>query len=201
MSFRIYPTIPSAPDLGNQQNSYHVNTLNNEYQELVKLRDKYNDKYQKYTKAIEKLFLVNASSSSIAVASGIGSVVTGATVVGIPVSVGLVGLSLVGSIFTGFTIALIKKHQKKLQKIMRLSDIVTSAMAVFEISISESLKNNRIDENEFKMIQGLYFKALNELSEIDRKMGKETRTQFEKSLLEEINQLKNSLKTKNQDSS
>ena len=39
----MYPTISSAPDLG-AQNSYHVNTLNNEYQELIKLRDKYSKK-------------------------------------------------------------------------------------------------------------------------------------------------------------
>ena len=88
MSYRIYPTIPSAPDLG-AQNSYHVNTLNNEYQELIKLRDKYSEKYKKCTKSIEKFMLANASSSSVAIVSGIGSVATGITVVGIPVSAGI----------------------------------------------------------------------------------------------------------------
>ena len=77
---------------------------------------------------------------------------------------------------------------------------MTSAIAVFETNISETLKNNKIDENEFRMVQGIFFKALNDLSNIDRKMGKETRTQFEKSLLDEINQIKDSLKTKTQDS-
>ena len=48
ISYRIYPTIPSAPDLG-AQNSYHVNTLKNEYQELIKLHDKFNEKYEKYS--------------------------------------------------------------------------------------------------------------------------------------------------------
>ena len=199
MSYTIYPTIPSAPDLG-AQNSYHVNTLNNEYQELIKLRDKYSKKYKKYTKSIENLMLANASSSSVAIVSGIGSIATGITVVGIPVSAGLAGIGLVGSVCTGFLTALIKKYQKKLQKIMKLLDTVTSAIAVFETNISESLKNNKIDENEFRMIQGIFFKALNDLSNIDRKMGKETRTQFEKSLLDEINQIKDSLQTKNQDS-
>ena len=142
--------------------------------------------------------LANASSSSVAIVSGIGSVATGITVVEIPVSAGLAGLGLTGSVCTGFLTALIKKYKKKTHKLMKLLDTVTSAIAVFETNISESLKNNRIDENEFRIVQEIFFNALNDLSNIDRKMGKETRTQFEKSLLDEINQIKDSLKTKNQ---
>ena len=36
---------------------------------------------------------------------------------------------------------------------MKLLDTVTSAIAVFETNISESLKNNRIGENEFRVAQ------------------------------------------------
>ena len=82
--------------------------------------------------------LANASSSSVAIFSGIGSVATGVTIFGIPVSVRLAGISLIGSVCTGFLTALIKKYRKKLQKIMNLLDTVTSAIAVFEINISES---------------------------------------------------------------
>ena len=54
MIYRIYLTIPSAPNLGTQ-NPYHINTLNNEYKELSKFLDKCNGKYQRYTKAIKDL--------------------------------------------------------------------------------------------------------------------------------------------------
>ena len=142
--------------------------------------------------------LAKASSSSMAIVAGTNSIATGITVVGIPVSAGLAGLGLAGSSLYGFFgTALIKKYQKKLQKITKLLDTVTSAIAVFETNISETLKNNRIDENEFRVAQGIFFKALNDLSNIDRKMGKETRTQFEKSLLDEINQIKDSLQNEN----
>ena len=45
-----------------------------------------------------------------------------------------------------------------------------------------------------------YLRPLNELSKIDRQLGKETGKQFEKSLLDELNQIKDPLQTKTQDS-
>ena len=45
-------------------------------------------------------------------------------------------------------------------------------------------------------LNGIFFKALNDLSKIDRQMGKETRTQREESLLDEINHIKDSLPTR-----
>ena len=50
------------------------------------------------------------------------------------------------------------------------------------------------------MVHKIFFKALNNLSKIDFQMDEEKRTQFEKSLLDEINQIKDYLQTKNQDS-
>ena len=46
------------------------------------------------------------------------------------------------------------------------------------------------------MLQMLYLKVLNELSEVDCKMGAENRNQFEKYLLEEINVMKKLIGTK-----
>ena len=81
--------------------------------------------------------LLNASSSSLTIiSSSISSIVAAATIVGIPVSAGLCGAALAGSISTGLTTALVKKYQKKLNKVTKLCDIVTSAIAVFETSIS-----------------------------------------------------------------
>ena len=77
-----------------------------------------------------------------------------------------------------------------LSKVTKLYDIVTSVIAVFETSLSKALSNGKIDEQEINVLQTLYFKTLNELSDIDRKMGAENRNQFEKSLLEEINDIK-----------
>ena len=90
--------------------------------------------------------------------------------------------------------ALTKKYQKKLAKVTKLVDIVTSALSVFETSISKALNNSKIDEWEFGILQTLYSKLLNELTGVDHKMEAENRNQFEKNLLEEINDIESTLK-------
>ena len=60
---------------------------------------------------------------------------------------------------------------------------MTSALAVFETSVSKMLNNGKIDEEEFNVLQTSYFKMMNELAGVDQKMGAENRNQFEKCLL------------------
>ena len=69
-------------------------------------------------------------------------------------------------------------------------DIVTPALGVFERVLSGALKNGVIDEEEFNMLQTLHLETLNELTGIDCRMEAEHRSLVEKSLLEEINELK-----------
>ena len=73
---------------------------------------------------------------------------------------------------------------------MHLIDIITPALVVFERVASGALKNGAIDEEEFNTIQTLHLETLNELTGIDHRMETEHRSLVEKSLLEEINELK-----------
>ena len=140
--------------------------------------------------------MLNACSSSLSIASGISSVVTLSTFVGLPVSIPLGAASLTGASASGMTSAPTKKYQKKLSKVTKLTDIVTSAIAIFETSISKALSNGKIDEKELEMLQMPHLKMLDELSDVDRKLGVENRNQFEKSLLEEINNIKKLIGTR-----
>ena len=70
------------------------------------------------------------------------------------------------------------------------------ALAVFETSVSKALKNDKIDKEEFNMLQTFHLKMLNQLTGIDQKMEAENRDQFEKCLLEEINEIKKNLGTR-----
>ena len=99
-------------------------------------------------------------------------------------------VSLTGANISGVANTLTKKYQKKLAKVTKLAEIVASALAVFEMSVSNALDNGWIDEEEFNVLLTLYFIALNELSEVSHKMGVENRNQFEKSLLEEKHDIK-----------
>ena len=71
--------------------------------------------------------MLNACASRLSVASGISSVATLSTFIGLPVSIPLGVISLAGASVSGVTTALTKKYQKKLTKVTKLTDIITSA--------------------------------------------------------------------------
>ena len=100
------------------------------------------------------------------------------------------GGSLTGAIASGIISMLTKKYQKKLKKVTCLIDIVTQATVVFDRVISVALKDGVINEEEFNTLQTLHLETLNKLTGVDHRMEVENRSLVEKSLMEEINELK-----------
>ena len=104
--------------------------------------------------------------------------------------------SMTGAIASGIISVLAKKYQKKLKKVTRLIDIVTPAVVVFERAISGALRNGIINEEEFNTLQTLHLETLNELTGVDHRMEAENRSLVEKSLMQEIKELKKKAETK-----
>ena len=156
----------------------------------------FKQKYEEYNKILNRLMWLNACSSGISTATGISSVATFATFVGLPVSVVLGTASMTGVIASEIISVLAKKYQKKLKKVIKLIDIVTPALAVFERVISGALKDGIIDEEDFNTLQTLNLETLYELTGVDRRMEAENRSLVQKSLMEEINELKKKAETK-----
>ena len=102
------------------------------------------------------------------------------TFIGLPVSIPLGAISLARASISEVTTVLTSKYQKKLTKVTKLIDIVTSAIAVFEIIVSKAMDHGEIDEQEFDILQNLHLKVINELANTDHKMESETRSQFQK---------------------
>ena len=214
MSYKLYPPIPWGPEaqsalqvetLGsegpstptalsaeNPQTPYHLNVVQAKRQGLKAKEQTFKKKYEKYTKILGRLMWLNACLSGISIATGISSIATFATFIGIPVSTALGAASMTGVIASGIISVLTKKYQQKLKKVTKLIDIVTPALAVFERVVSKSLNDGVIDEEEFNTLQALHLETLNQVTGIDRRMEVEYRSLVEKSLLEEINELKKS---------
>ena len=74
----------------------------------------------------------------------------------------------------GWATAFTSKYQKKLIEVTKLVDIVTSAIFVFETSLSMALNNGEIDEQEFQVLQELHLKVINELANVNHKMESES---------------------------
>ena len=201
MSYNIYPPISSAlPDAPPPQSGappgsqvgYHLNIVQAKQRGLKNKEQMFKQTYEKYNKILNRLTWLNACSRGISVATGISSVATLTTFVGIPVSAALGAASMTGAIASGIISTLTKKYQKKLKKVIKLTDIVTPALVVFQRVISGALKNGIIDEEEFTTLQTLHLETLNKLMGVDHRMEVENRSLVEKSLMEEINELKKS---------
>ena len=137
------------------------------------LNERYEKKHEKYSETLDRLAWLNACSRGLSVASGISSVATLSTFIGLHASMSLGAISLAGVIVSGVAMALTKKYQKKLAKVTKLTDMVTSTLAEFETSVSKVLKDGKIDEWEFSMLQTLYYESFNNLFNVDHKMEAE----------------------------
>ena len=187
--YKLYPNLLSAPP-ENPQVVYHLSVIQAKMHRLKNKEQMFKQKYEKYNKILNRFMWLNACSSGISIATGISSVATFATFVRLPVSVALGAVSLTGAIASGIISTLTEKYQKKLKKVTRLIDIVTWATVVIDRVISGALKDGIIDEEESNMLQTLHLETLNELTGVDHKMEAENRSLVEKSLMEEINELK-----------
>ena len=147
-------------------------------------------KCKKYTKILNQLTWLNACLSGISIATGISSVATFATFIGIPVSAALGAASMTGVTASGIISVLTKKYQQKLKKVTKLIDIITPALVIFERVVPGALKNGVIDEEQFNMLQALHLETLNELTGINCRTEAEHRSLVKKILLEEINKIK-----------
>ena len=194
--YKLYPNLPSAPPEAPLQVGYHLNVVQAKRRGLIAQEKIFKEKYKKYTKILNRLTWLNACLSGISIATGISSVATFATFVGIPVSAALGAASMTGAISSGITSMLAKKYQKKLKKVTCLIDIVTPGFFVFERVVSGALKDGIIDEEEFNTLQTLHVETLNELTGVDLRMEAEHRSLVEKSLMEEINELKKKAETR-----
>ena len=130
-NYKLYPNLPPSSPPENPQVAYHLSIIQAKQKGLKNKEQMFKKRYEKYTKILNRLTWLNACLSRISIATGISSVATLATFVGLPVSMALGSASLNGVIASGIT----KKYQKKLKKVTRLIDIVTPALVIFEVII------------------------------------------------------------------
>ena len=109
--YKLYPNPPSAiPE--NPQVNYHLRVIWAKMQGLTNKEQIFKQKYEKYNKILNRLMWLNACSSGISVTTGISSVATFATFIGLPVSISLGVASMTGAIASGIISVLAKKYQK-----------------------------------------------------------------------------------------
>ena len=195
MPENLYPQLPTAPPMS--QESFNIEMVRKYYQDIGNLKEKYTEKQQKYKNAYNRLLHASTGASSIAMLSGITAVPTAVTVVGIPLSVSLGAVSTASTCIGAVLLLTSKKYKKKLLKCYELLDRITTSLATYETLISLSIDDGSvIDAKEFHKLQTLYLQLMTEVRNIDRKMKVETEQNFQKTIMDEITNLKKALKQK-----
>ena len=90
-----------------------------------------------------------------------------------------------------------KQYQKKLLKCYELLDKITTSLATFETLISLSIDDGSvIDAKEFHKLQTLYLQLMTDVRNIDRKMKVQMEENFQKTIMDEITNLKKAMEQK-----
>ena len=195
MPENLYPKLPSAPLIS--QESFNVKTIRKYYQDIADLKNKYDEKQQKYKNAYNKLLNISTAASSVGVVSGISTIGTAFTVVGLPISASSGVVSTVSTCVGGILLLISKNYKKKLLKCYELLDKITSSLATFEVLISLSVDDGTvIDAKEFHKLQTLYLLLMTYVRNIDRKMKVQTEESFQNTIMDEIKNLSKVLEQK-----
>ena len=189
MPENLYPQLLSTPSMS--QESFNIDMVRKYYQDIANLKEKYSENQQKYKNAYTKLLHTSTGASSVALVSGVSTIRTAFTIVGLPTSASLGVVSTVSTCVGGILLLTSKKYKKKLLKCYELSDKITSSLATFEVLISLSIDDGTvIDAKEFHKLQTLYLQLMTHVRNIDRKMKFQTEESFQRTIMNEINNLK-----------
>ena len=195
MPENLYPQLPTVPSMNHK--SFNIEMVRKYYQDIANLKEKYAEKQWKYRNAYNRLLHASTDASSVALVSGISTIGTSVTVVGLPISASLAIVSTVLTCVGTCLLLTSKKYKKKLLKSYELLDKITSSLATFETLISLSIDDGTvIDAKEFHKLQTLYLQLMTHVRNIDRKMKVQTEENFQKTIMDEIVNLKKALEQK-----
>ena len=194
MPENLYPQLLTVPLIN--QESFNIEMVRKYYQDIANLKEKYTEKQQKYKNAYNRLLHASPGASTVGVVSGISTIGTAFTVVGLPISASLGVVSTVSTCEGACLLLTSKKYKKKLLKCYELLERITS-LATYETLISLSIDDGSvIDAKEFHKLQTLYLQLMAHVRNIDRKMKVETEQNFQKTIMDEITNLKKALEQK-----
>ena len=195
MPENLYPQLLTAPSMS--QESFNIETVRKYYQDIANLEKKYNEKQRKYKNAYNRLLHAPTGASNVGVISGVSTIGTAFTIVGLPISASLGVVSTVSACVGACLLLTSRKYKKKLLQCYELLDKITSSLATFDVLISLSIDDGTvIDAKEFHKLQTLYLQMMTFVRNIDRKMKVQTEESFQKTIMDEITNLKKALEQK-----
>ena len=195
MPENLHPQLPSAPSMS--QESFNIEMVRKYYQDIANLKEKYTEKQCRYRNAYCRLLHASTGASFIGVIRGVSTIGTAFTIVGLPVSASLRIVNTISTCVGACLLLTSRKYKRKLLRCYELLDKITSSLATFETLISLSIDDGTvINAKEFHKLQTLYLQLMTHVRNIDRKMKVQTEENFQKTIMDEIVNLKKGLEQK-----
>ena len=167
MPENLYPQLPTAPSMS--QESFNIEMVRKYYQDIVNFKEKYNEKQWKYKNAYNRLLHASTGASTIGEISGVSTIGTTFTVVGLTISASLGVVSTVSTCVGACLLLTSRKYKKKPLQCYKLFDKITSSLATFEVLISLSIDDcTVINAKEFHKLQTLYLQLMTHVRNIDK---------------------------------
>ena len=191
MPENLYPQLPTVPQIS--QESFNIEMVRKYYQDIANLKEQYTEKQRKYKNAYNRLLHASTGAISVALVSGVSTIRTSVTIVGFPISASLAIVSTVSTCVGACLLLTSKKYKKKLLKCYELLDKITTFETLISLSIDD---DSVIDAKEFHKLQTLYLQLMAHVRNIDRKMKVQKEENFQKTIMDEIVNLKKALERK-----
>ena len=191
----LYPQLPTVLPIS--QESFNIEMIRKYYQDIANTKEKYTEKQWKYKNAYNRLLHASTGASSVALVSGVSTIRTLVTIVRFPISASLAIVSTISTCVGACLLLTSKKYKKKLLKCYELLDKIRTSLATFETLMSLSIDDDSvIDAKEFHKLQTLYLQLMTHVRNVDWKMKVQTQENFQKTIMEEIVNLKKALEQK-----
>ena len=195
MPENLYPQMQTEPPIS--QESFNIEMVRKYYQDIANLKEKYTEKQWRYKNAYHRILHASTGASSVALVSGVSTIGTSVTVVGLPISASLAIVSTVSTCVGACLLLTSKKYNKKLMKCYELLDKIMTSLATLETLITLSLDDgNVIDAKEFHKLQTLYLQLMTHVRNLDWENESPNRGKLSKTIMDEIVNLKKALEQK-----
>ena len=110
MPENLYPQLPTAPPI--RQESFNIEMVRKYYQDIANLKEKYTEKQRKYKNAYNRLLHSSTGANTVGVVSGVSTIGTAFTVVGLPISASLGVVSTVSTCVGACLLLTSKKYKR-----------------------------------------------------------------------------------------
>ena len=179
----IYPKLPTAPPIEDQGQGYRLQKINKIQMFLekeVETREALSNKYFRAAKIVDN---VDTVSITITIEAGAGGISLLRTIVAAPAAIAI-GVAL----FTGLLSIIgkysVKKSMSKAEKHEKIKTIASAKLDTISLDISKALSDNKITDDEFRLILEELEKYKVMKEEVRTKTKKKIVTETEESLIE-----------------